>query len=216
MAKAKKQSTVVALVLDETGSMSGIANDTRGSINEYFKTVAEESPDALVSIMEFSDTMGTEDMFRPLCSGVKATEVPQLTDANYRPRGNTPLYDAIGKAIRDTETIKADRYLLVVMTDGYENASREWTRDKVKALIEEKENTKKWTVVFLGANMDAFAVGAAMGTNSSMTYTSTASGTATASAGLSMATKTFLRSPQTSTQDFFGDAGQTEEDYKDK
>lgn len=214
--KAKDLKTVVALVLDETGSMSPTVTDTIGAVNDYLDTLTKDSPDALVSVMEFSDTYGSEPAFRVLASGEKAADVPRLTTENYRPRGNTPLYDAIGKAITETETVEADRYLLVVMTDGQENASREWKLDGVRKLIEKKQG-ENWTIVYLGANQNAWQVGASLGVNagSTMSYAQTARGVHQTTDSLAGATSALLNTNAGATPDFFAKAGQTEADYSD-
>lgn len=208
--------TLVAVVLDETGSMAGIASDTIGAVNDYFAGLAKDAPDALVSLMQFSDCFGAEPKFRVAFKATRAKDAPKVTEESYRPRGNTPLYDAIGKAITETDGQKADRYLLVVLTDGYENASTEWTRDGVAALIREKEAAGNWTVVYLGANQDAWAVGQTLGVSpgSTMTYASTGPGMRTASAGLASASAVYLSSNVAATPDFFVDAGQSAKDYQ--
>jgi von Willebrand factor type A domain-containing protein len=212
-----EQKTHVTLVLDETGSMSDVADDTRGSVNEYFQEIASEFPDALVSIMEFSHQYDEKPTFRTLVNGVKASEVPKLTEQNYRPRGGTPLYDAVGKGIRDAEAIEADRHLFIVLTDGKENASNEWSLESVKKLVDEKENSDNWTIVFLGANMDAWAVGEQIGTKSgsTMSFVATAPGIKATTSSLSQATRSYLSSHKRKSNNFFGDAGQTREDYED-
>ncbi len=88
-------------------------------------------------------------------------DVPALTPQTYEPRGSTPLYDAIGECIRRVEA-KGRAVINVIVTDGHENASQEFTLDAVKALVKEKE-AEGQTFVFLGANIDAFAVGASFG-----------------------------------------------------
>lgn len=218
-AKTKKASalkTVVALVLDETGSMAPTVTDTIGAVNDYLDALTKDTPDALVSVMEFSDCFGAEPLFRVHATAEKAKDVPRLTSANYRPRGNTPLYDAIGKAITETEAVEADRYLLVVMTDGHENASREWKIDGIKKLIEKKQG-ENWTIVYLGANQDAWAVGAALGVNagSTMSYAQTARGVHQTTNSLAAATSHLVSTNATATPDFFAKAGQTAKDYEE-
>lgn len=207
-------STVVVLVLDETGSMADTVSDTIGAVNGYFETLAKDTPEARVSIMEFSDMLGQEENFRVLVADVAPAEVPKLTEKNYRPRGNTPLYDALGKAITETEEIGAERYLLVVMTDGKENASREWTIEGVKKLIERKQG-EGWTIIYLGANQDAWAAGAALGVarGNTMSYRQTSRGVGQAAVALASATESFYTSSAVGSTTFFADAGQTEADY---
>jgi von Willebrand factor type A domain len=212
--KTKALTTAVALVLDETGSMQGTVTDTIGAVNGYFETLANDTPEARVSVMEFSDCFGAEPSFRVLASDVLPGDVPKLTVENYRPRGNTPLYDAIGKAITETEGIKADRYLLVVLTDGHENASREWTAEGVKKLIEKKQG-ESWTILYLGANHDAWGVGAALGIHrgNTMAYAQTGAGVTATAASLSGVTRTLAMGQSVSTDSAFADAGQTAADY---
>lgn len=216
MAKANASKTVVGLVLDETGSMYNIADDTRGAVNQYFEELAKETPNALVSLYEFSAVSG-EDVVRPLCSGVEVDVVPSLTEFNYRPRGNTPLYDAIGYAITNLETVEADKFILVIMTDGLENSSTEWTAKSIKDKIEKMQDQDNWTIVYLGANQDAWAVGASMGVSagSTMSYASTGTGITKTMAKMSHATAHTVSSPKMSTDTFFEDAGQSKEDYED-
>lgn len=213
---AAKLKTVVALVLDETGSMAPTVTDTIGAVNDYFETLAKDTPDALVSVMEFSDCFGSEETFRVLASAVKAKDAPTLTAENYRPRGNTPLYDAIGKAITETETVKADRYLLVVMTDGQENASREWQLDGIKKLIEKKQG-ENWTIVYLGANQDAWAVAGAMGLSrgNTMSYAQTGPGVRQTTGSLAAATASYTAGGAVMDSAFFDSAGQSAEDYQE-
>lgn len=223
-----KTKTLVVLVLDETGSMQQITTDTIGTVNDYFETLAKETPEAVCSVMMFSDNFGAEPNFRPFCRDVLAADVPKLTAKNYRPRGNTPLYDAIGKAIKDTEVIEADRYLLVVMTDGFENASREWSLATVKALIEAKQASDNWTIVYLGANQDAWAVGGGMGISpgNTMSFQTGATGKGMRASGQSLgaATSGYVSGatgpqgplgPLGKTETFFEDAGQDAADYED-
>lgn len=209
--------TLVAFVLDETGSMGPIADDTIGGVNTYFETLKKETPEALVSLMEFSDMSASEPTFRSVCSGVEVKDVPVLTGENYRPRGNTPLLDAVGKAITETESIEADRYLLVIMTDGQENASREWSYKGVQAKMKQVEATGKWTIVFLGSTLEAREQFVRMGgqhTNS-MAYAASSGGVGQTMSSVASATTERLRSADTKSDTFFKDAGQTEADYDD-
>jgi len=210
------QTTLVAFVLDESGSMQGVKDDTIGGVNTYFATLKKETPEALVSLMLFSSR--GDEYFRPLCSGVKVKDVPELTASNYQPSGNTPLRDAIGKAISDSAMRRADRYTIVIMTDGNENDSKEWTHEGVEKLIKEKQALDNWTIVFLASTVKAREQFVSMGgqhTNSMHYAGSGISGQSVGATFRSVAKATVARtqSPMASTQDFFKDAGQTEADY---
>lgn len=207
--------TVVAFVLDESGSMYDTAEDTRGAVNQYFETLAKETPDASVSLMKFSDQGNAN--FRVISQAVQPLDVPKMTEKTYVPNGNTPLFDAIGKAITETAQVEADRYVVVILSDGAENSSREWTQASVRELIQAKEAQDNWTIVYLGANQDAFLTGQMIGTSvgNTMSYAQTSGGVAATMDSLSGATVTALRSASGSTQSFFKDAGQTAANYVD-
>lgn len=196
--KKKKLTTVLTFVQDETGSMMHIADKTRSAFNEYFKTLKNTDGigDVDVCVWQFSDTP-TEERVRRLHRGALG-KVPKLTEKNYRPRGLTPLFDAVGTAIQQTEAIDADRYLFIVQTDGLENASRDFDREQVAKLLKKKEKAKNWTLVFLGASIDNWAREVAgMGANvaSSVPFVATDVKIAYAAAGASSGS--FLRTNST-------------------
>jgi hypothetical protein len=94
---------------------------------------------------------------------VPLAKVAKLDDTSYRPSGNTALLDAIGNTVQTVSADGFDKIISVIMTDGEENSSREWTMHAVRELIHSKEAAGNWTCVFLGANLDAFAQGASLG-----------------------------------------------------
>jgi len=151
--KTEHLKTLVAVVLDESGSMYNIADETRGTFNQYFDDIERTDAETLVTVAEFSGRSVT-DKVRFLCKSTNVKDMPYLDENNYRPGGDTPLLDAIGETIRAVENEKVDRFLLVILTDGFENASKEFTKDSIQKLIKEKEATDKWTVVYLGAGLD--------------------------------------------------------------
>lgn len=149
----KTLKTVLTFVQDETGSMHPIEDSTISAFNEYFNTLKKDKKigDVEVVVWQFSDSPG-EDRVRKLHEGA-LKKVPVLTPKNYRPRGVTPLLDAVGTALKQAEGKKADRYLFIVQTDGLENASKDFTREQVAKLVAKKEKSKNWTLVFLGAGI---------------------------------------------------------------
>lgn len=163
----------VILVLDRSGSMGAHRDTTIDSINEYVKTLQEGKK---VGKLEFTmvqfDQMWKSGIGGPLeiCidvvhDAIPIKDVPELTRATYEPRGNTPLYDAIGHTIKTT---KGKRVLFLIMTDGMENASEEFTQEEVFKLVEKKKE-KDWTFVFMGANQDSYQVGAQFGISAANT-----------------------------------------------
>jgi len=162
--------THIATVVDRSGSMFAIAEDMRGALDSYFFEQAKVPGKCLVDYVQFDNKpeLVFEDKF--------ITEA----EAVLAPRGSTALLDAIGftvtrlgeKLAKLSEDQRPSLVQVVVVTDGHENASRDWTASAIKDLIKEQEDKYSWDFVFLGANMDAVAVGESFGFNSgkSMTY----------------------------------------------
>lgn len=163
---AARVTTILGVVLDESGSMNTIKDRVIAGYNEYFNGLRRDpSSDYLVTLVKF-DAMPPEPNCRVQYNLKAIQEAPDLNSANYQPRGSTPLYDAIGETIRQIEK-EASRtgypVLLVINTDGQENASREFNQDSIAKLIKEKEATGKWTFVYLGADQNAWAHAQKMG-----------------------------------------------------
>lgn len=154
--KKSDKTTFVSFLLDETGSMEPIADDTVGGFNEYLKTLQEGGADIVFSLVSFNSS---ETRRRHVAEPV--ANVPPLSRAEYRPRAMTPLIDAAVKIIRATDEAVQKRgdepnVVIVMQTDGRENVSVEHTNADLAALVKEKE-AAGWQFVFLGAGMDAFA-----------------------------------------------------------
>lgn len=169
MKKTKTPTTTTAIhvVLDRSGSMQTVRDDTIGAFNAYIEQVAKETPTATISLTLF-DSQGIDTIYnyKPV------TDAPKLTTDTYVPRASTPLYDAIGQSAWKLADTKADAKVLVILTDGYENSSREFTKEAISKLLAEKQDKDGWLVMYLGADQDAWAVGSQMGTraNSTMTF----------------------------------------------
>jgi hypothetical protein len=144
----------VTFVLDETGSMMSIKDDTIGGFNQYLETLKASSQETDFTLVKF-DSNKTEKV----CVAKPIADVLPLTPDTYNPGAMTPLIDAVMKSILATEqaVIAEDvNVAIVVLTDGYENASREYTRVQLAEKIKEL-TAKGWLFTFLGADMDAFA-----------------------------------------------------------
>lgn len=201
---AKPKNTVVNFVLDETGSMLSVKVATISGFNEYLVGLKESKAKVWMTLTKFNSTK-----VEVVHDAVLVKDVPDLNEKTYVPEHLTPLYDAIGKTIRATEeALKKKRgkpaVLCVIMTDGLENASKEYTREGIFNLIEEK--TKEgWTFAYLGANQDAYAVGESIGVarGSSLNFAGTPDGVAVATSAMAMATRSYLDSGSQQTADFF-------------
>lgn len=143
------------ILLDRSGSMQSLWTEALSSVNAYAKELDNKTDgdavDAKVTLAVFDDQAGMQ--FDVLRKDVPALHWQNVTDAEASPRGMTPLLDAIGRVVSLAETDNPDKAIIVVMTDGMENASREVTREGAKAALD-RVRKKGWEVVFLGANFD--------------------------------------------------------------
>jgi uncharacterized protein YegL len=153
-----KQRVLVNVILDKSGSMSTKVQDVIGGFNLYLDELAKEpAVDYGFSLTLFDTVVEMKHKAVPLA------KVAKLDETTYRPSGNTALLDAIGNTVQTVSTDGFDKTITVIMTDGEENSSREWTMAAIRELIRNKEAAGNWTFVFLGANLDAFAQGASLG-----------------------------------------------------
>jgi hypothetical protein len=166
--KAGRSGALVSVVLDESGSMLRNQMPTISGFNEFKDGQRQADGVCLLTLTKFSTPNGRENI-NIIFNALPVQNVPDLTEDTYRPLGNTPLYDAIGDTITAIdEKLNAipenerPSVLVMIMTDGQENSSRRFNLQQIKELIRERES-KDWLFSFLGANIDAFAVGATMG-----------------------------------------------------
>jgi len=162
----------VSFVLDETGSMEIVKQETISGFNEYIDTLKKGKN---VKDIRFTLTQFDSEHVNIVYDSVAVNKVAHRDNDNYRPGAMTPLYDAVGKTIRALEKKvkgKKQSALLIIQTDGEENASREYSRDNIFKLIDEKKNLG-WTFVFLGANQDRYLASQNFGIpiGNTMTYT---------------------------------------------
>jgi uncharacterized protein YegL len=154
--------TDITLVVDRSGSMQEIRTDAEGGVNAFIENQAKESGQAYLTLVQFD----TEYEF--LHKGAPIDQVPKYT---LTPRGATALLDAIGRAINETgerlsKMDEADRpglVVFVVMTDGLENSSREFSKSRIREMIQHQQEKYGWQFTFLGADQDAFAEADALG-----------------------------------------------------
>ncbi|MDG3006372.1 vWA domain-containing protein [Paludisphaera mucosa] len=150
------------ILLDRSGSMASRWDEALGSINTYVKALAG----ATVTLATFDGMDGLK--FEVLRDRVPSTEWKDVTPAEATPRGETPLYDALGRIISTAEAAGADRTVIVVMTDGVENHSREVSKYDVYDAVD-RCKSKGWQFVFLGADFDAFRQASHFGLHRSQT-----------------------------------------------
>lgn len=169
--------TMICLILDRSGSMAGRETEVIGGVNTFLDEQKALPDPASIAFVRF-DT-GAIERFRPMQPLAVAQH---LTPADFQPRGGTPLLDAVGSTVAalddDWKRERPDRCVVVIVTDGAENSSREYTREKVKELIQSRQDSGKWAFIYLGANVDAFAEAGSMGISMANTanYRNTAKG----------------------------------------
>lgn len=208
--KGKKTSeggntTVVHLLIDQSGSMSHTRQSTVDGINEYINTLKEDGGKYKVSLSMFDSDM--EDKLRLVkpWENIFIDDVPELKLEDYNPSGGTPLHDAFCKTLKEMTDRKDEKYLFVVLTDGHENTSSEYTLKDMKELKKNFEAKDNWTFVYLGANQDAFATAKVYDFSASnvSNFNTTAAGTGMAFGTLSVATRSYSAAPSMSTSAFY-------------
>lgn len=159
---AKPEQTHIAMVLDRSGSMDSCREATIEAVNKY---LLEARGDKHLAEADFELSIFDSQSIDIIRTGA-VTKVADLTASDYMPRGGTPLYDAIGRGIDglDAKLAKAGtkKAILVVVTDGFENASRKYNHEAIQELIKGRQ-ADGWLVVFLGAGLGAAQQGLALG-----------------------------------------------------
>ncbi len=149
--------TELVFVLDRSGSMSGLESDTIGGFNSVMTKQKTEEGDANVTTVLF------DDQYELLHDRYNLKKIDKITDKEYFVRGTTALLDAIGKTIHKmgnaqkyaSDDERAEKVMFVIITDGMENASSEYSYDKIKKMIDRQKEKYGWEFIFLGANIDA-------------------------------------------------------------
>jgi hypothetical protein len=169
----KDDYTHIAIILDRTGSMETIRDDTIGGFNAFLNTQKAAPGLASLTLVQFDSQDPYEIVYRfkPLA------EVPELTRETFVPRANTPLLDAVGRGINDLEKSLVEiaeedrpaRVVMVLITDGQENASREFRKDQIEKMIKEKQEKSAWQFVFLSADLAAIGDALATGMHAAST-----------------------------------------------
>lgn len=152
-----KNLTELVFILDKSGSMSGLENDTIGGFNSMLQKQKNEAGDALITTVLFDNT------YELLHDRVDIKNVNNITKNEYFVGGSTALLDAMGRTINYIGKTIADidkdnhpsKVIFVIITDGMENSSREFSAKKIKSMVEHQKTKYSWEFIFLGANIDA-------------------------------------------------------------
>lgn len=161
----KKGLTEIVCVLDMSGSMGSTREDAVGGFNNFIDEQKKLPGDCNVTVVFFNS-----NEHRKWLDGKPIKDVPKL-GSEYQPAAMTPLLDAVGKTINEVgarlatadEKDRPERVLAIIITDGMENVSKEFSRKKIREMIKHQEEKYAWKFIFLGENMDAFTEAGAMG-----------------------------------------------------
>ena len=178
--------THVSMLLDRSGSMATTKNDTIGGINSFIEEQRKVPGVMTLTLCQFD----TE--YDVVHNALDIQKIPLLTDQSFIPRGSTALLDALAKCIIDTgkklaeipEDDRPERVMMVIVTDGEENSSREQTKKSVADMVKHQEDAYKWHFVYIGANQDAFSEAGKMGMSAGLNYHASTVGTRSAYAAL--------------------------------
>ena len=177
----KKNLTEMAFILDMSGSMHYLTEDTIGGYNSLIEKQKEEEGEAYITTVLF------DDRYIVVNDHIDIKEVKPLTKREYCPEGMTALLDAIGRTVnsigkRLSETPEEERpekVVIAITTDGMENASREFIKVQIKEMIEHQQSKYSWVFMFLGANMDAIIEASNLGIASDFVQTYSANSVGT-------------------------------------
>lgn len=191
--------TEIVYILDRSGSMAGLEEDTIGGFNSMMAKQKETGEKALVSTVLFDDECEV------IHDRVPIAKIEKMTDKQYYVRGCTALLDAVGGAIHHIGNIhkyareedRPDKTIFVITTDGMENASSNYSYEKVQKMVKRQQKKYGWEFIFIGANIDAYAVGQKFGFRKDRTvnYIADDMGTANVYDGVSLAINTVLACP---------------------
>jgi uncharacterized protein YegL len=167
--KSEMPAMYVIFVLDESGSMAHQREATIGGVNEYVQKLRKEhvGEKVLFSLVKF------QSVVEPVYMAIPLEDVPEMTGKDYNPDNLTALYDGVGYAVNEmTKRIDDSEecdVLVVILTDGHNNDSKEFTYEQICKLIEARKQ-KEWSFVFMGADEKAWEVGQSLGVQSSIQY----------------------------------------------
>ena len=177
----KKNLTEMAFILDMSGSMYNLTDDTIGGYNSLIEKQKKENGEAYITTVLF------DDRYIVVNDHVDIKEVKPLTRREYCPEGMTALLDAIGRTVNSIgkrlnetpEEERPEKVVIAITTDGIENDSKEFTRTQIKEMIEHQQSKYSWVFMFLGANIDAITEAGNFGIKNDFvqTYTANSIGT---------------------------------------
>ncbi len=195
--------TEIIYILDRSGSMSGLEADTIGGFNSMMEKQKKTGEKAIVSTVLFDDECEV------IHDRVPIEDIGKMTDEQYFVRGCTALLDAVGGAIHHIKNIhkyareedRPEKTIVVITTDGMENASRKYSREKIARMIKKQQKKYGWEFIFIGANIDAYAEAQKYGIREdrAVNYVCDGLGTAGVFAGVTRAVCSVMKSESAKT-----------------
>lgn len=177
----KKNHTELVCIIDRSGSMESIKDDAIGGFNSFLESQRGVPGTASVTLVLF------DDRYEVVHENVDLKVIENLTDKTFVPRGMTALLDAVGKTIntigerlsKTDEDQRPEKVMVCILTDGMENSSKEFSREKIKEMVNHQRDKYKWEFSFLAANQDAFCEAGKIGIKEEFTsgFLATAKGT---------------------------------------
>lgn len=185
--------TEIVCIIDRSGSMHTIRDDAIGGFNRFLEEQKAVEGDARLTLVMFNHQYTLVHYAIPLA------DVPPLSGLTFIPSGNTALHDAIGRTIDavgmhlDGSAVKPDKVIVLILTDGMENCSTDYSRQRIAEMIKHQHEKYSWEFVFLAANQDAIASGAGMGIDAknSINFSADAAGTSRAYDTMSEVTRNY-------------------------
>lgn len=170
--------TAIAVLMDRSGSMQSVKTDAEGALRAYIEEQRKLPGRCTIRVSDF------DQEYRTVYASTPIADAPEY---ELMPRGMTALLDGIGRLVTEfgeelaalPEDERPGTVVVVIQTDGLENASKEWTRERVFGVVTQQREAYGWDFLFLGAGQDAIATGASLGVPaaSSITYSGTGDGT---------------------------------------
>lgn len=186
----QKDLTEIICVIDRSGSMGSIRSDAIGGFNMFLEEQKKVPLPARMTLALFNEN------YEILHDGIKLSDVQPLTNATYQPAGVTALLDAIGRTIdavgtrlsTTPEEQRPEKVLFVILTDGLENASKDYRKSRIAEMIKHQQEHYSWRFEFLGANVDAFAEANALNIPHSINFAADSEGIGNVYCGLTRST----------------------------
>jgi hypothetical protein len=205
------EATEIVCVIDRSGSMASIRNDAIGGFNNFLAEQQKEPGEATMTIVLF------DHEYLINCSGKPVKDVVPFTPSTYVPRGSTALLDAVGRSINEITGRNPKKAIIVILTDGQENSSKEFTKQQIKTMIEDCQK-KGWVVMYLSANADAFEDGKSIGLSPSqiMPFQSNTRGAHVGTMSMSMMSTDYRRHGFVGQSATYSARAQSEYDSKHK